>query len=95
MGSAEIALDDHGLVCIAHASHIEVEIGDCTFVLSEKGCDLAGTVVDFSGRDNLVTRMCECVDASLKVVPVLGVHVLKNDLHPLAPPGFVGGRSCP
>src|ERR1700682_6105640 len=84
MGSPEIAFYDHSLVRIPHASHVEMEIGECAFVLVEKGCDLDGTVVDFSGRDNLVTRMCECVDASLELVPVLRGHVFENDLHPLA-----------
>ena len=80
MGAAQPGLDDHGVFGVVELDQLVALVGEGAAGLLVVGGDLLGPVVDVAGRDDLVAGVLEGVERDVELVPVLGLHVLDDDL---------------
>ena len=83
MGPVQVGFDDHRLVGVMEGDQLVALVGERGARLLEVARHLVGAVEDVARADQLVARVVEGRERGVELVPVLGLHVLDNEL--LAP----------
>jgi hypothetical protein len=84
--AVQVRLDDHRIVRVVHRDQVVALVRERGPGLLEVARDLTRAVVDVAGADQLVARMVERRERCVELVPVLGLHVLDDELLALAAP---------
>ena len=87
MRAVEVRLHDHRVVGVVERDQLVALVGERGPSLLEVAVDLGLPVEHVARGDQLVARVVERLHRDVELVPVLGLHVLDDELLPLAREG--------